>query len=325
MPLMTIVEAVNDALGVALDQDERVLVVGEDVGRTGGVFRATNGLIERFGARRVVDAPLAEASIVGTAVGLSAYGLHPIVEMQFLGFSFQAFAQIATQAAKLRWRSQGRFSCPLVIRAPFGAGVRAPEIHSEALEAHFVHVPGLKVVCPASPYDAKGLLLAALDDPDPVLFLEPLRIYRAGRAEVPSGHYTVPLGSAAVVRTGRHISLFAWSAMVPVALAAADSLAAEGIEAEVIDLRTLSPLDTATIIASVEKTGRAVVVHEAIQTAGLGAEIVAIINERALLALEAPVARVTSYDVHLPHPLLEDYFVPVPSRVVEAARQTLNF
>src|SRR5919199_1042200 len=293
MPSRTLVEAINDALGVALAEDERVLLLGEDVGRNGGVFRATDGLMERFGADRVVDTPLAEAGIIGTSVGLAEYGMRPVAEIQFLGFTYQACAQLMAQAARARWRSNGRFTCPLVVRAPFGVGVRAPELHSEALEAHYVHTPGLKVVAPATPYDAKGLLLAAIDDPDPVMFLEPLRGYRAGRAEVPEGRYTVLLG--------------------------------EGIEAEVIDLRTLSPFDADAIVASVQKTGRAVVVHEAARTAGLGAEIVATINERALLSLEAPVARVTGYDVPIPPALLEDYYAPTPARVAEAVKSVISF
>ncbi len=325
MASRTLIEAVGDAMGVAMAADERVLVLGEDVGRNGGVFRATDGLIDRFGEERVVDTPLAEAGIIGTAIGLAVYGMRPIAEIQFLGFSYQAFAQLVAQAARMRLRSCGRFTCPLVVRAPFGVGVRAPELHSDALEAHFAHTPGLKVVAPATPYDAKGLLLAAIDDPDPVIFLEPLRGYRAGRAEVPDGHYTVPLGEASIARQGRDITLIAWSAMVATCLAAAETLAAEGVEAEVIDLRTLSPFDADAIIASVERTGRAVVVHEAPRTAGLGAEIVATINDRALLSLEAPVARVAGYDVPIPPALLEDYYLPTPARVVEAAHTTMNF
>jgi len=325
MASRTLIEAVGDAMGVAMAADERVLVLGEDVGRNGGVFRATDGLIDRFGEERVVDTPLAEAGIIGTAIGLAVYGMRPIAEIQFLGFSYQAFAQLVAQAARMRLRSCGRFTCPLVVRAPFGVGVRAPELHSDALEAHFAHTPGLKVVAPATPYDAKGLLLAAIDDPDPVIFLEPLRGYRAGRAEVPDGHYTVPLGEASIARQGRDIILIAWSAMVATCLAAAETLAAEGVEAEVIDLRTLSPFDADAIIASVERTGRAVVVHEAPRTAGLGAEIVATINDRALLSLEAPVARVAGYDVPIPPALLEDYYLPTPARVVEAAHTTMNF
>jgi pyruvate dehydrogenase E1 component beta subunit len=325
MPSRTLVEAINDALAVALAEDERVLVLGEDVGRNGGVFRATDGLLERFGADRVVDTPLAEAGIIGTSVGLAEYGMRPVAEIQFLGFTYQACAQLLAQAARVRWRSNGRFTCPLVVRAPFGVGVRAPELHSDALEVHFVHTPGLKVVAPATPYDAKGLLLAAIDDPDPVIVLEPLRGYRAGRAEVPAGRYTVPLGAARVAREGRDVTVVAWSYMVTVALAAAQTLSGEGIEAEVIDLRTLAPYDAEAIVSSVQKTGRAVVVHEAVKTAGLGAEIVATINERALLSLEAPVARVTGYDVPIPPAQLEDYYAPTPARVAEAVRSVISF
>ncbi len=323
MTQRNLIEAVNDALMVAMTEDERVLVMGEDVGRNGGVFRATDGLIERFGEERVVDTPLAEAGIVGTAIGLAAYGMRPVAEIQFLGFSVQSFAQLLLQAARIRSRSRGRFTCPLVVRAPFGGGVRAFELHGDALEAHFVHTPGLKVVAPATPYDAKGMLLAAIDDPDPVVFLEPLRGYRAGRAEVPEGHYTVPIGKATVARKGTDVTIVAWSAMVAVTLEAAEMLSDEGIEAEVVDLRTLSPFDADTIVHSVEKTGHAVVVHEAPRTAGVGAEIVATINERALFSLEAPVARVTGYDVVSPV-VLEDYYLPTSARIINAVQTTMN-
>lgn len=323
MTQRNVIEAINDALTVAMSEDERVLILGEDVGRNGGVFRATNGLIERFGEERVVDTPLAEAGIIGTSVGLAVYGMRPIAEIQFLGFSVQSFSQLLGQAARTRWRSQGRFTCPLVVRAPFGGGTQAIELHSDSLEAHFVHTPGLKVVAPANPYDAKGMLLASIEDPDPVIFLEPLRRYRAGRAEVPDGHYTVPLGKAAIVREGSDVTIIAWSAMVGLALEAAETLADKGIQAEVIDLRTISPFDAETIISSVEKTGRAVVVHEAPKTAGVGAEIVATINERALYSLEAPVARVTGYDVLAPV-LLEDYILPSSERIVYAVQATMN-
>lgn len=323
MTQRNLIEAINDALTVAMGEDERVMVMGEDVGRNGGVFRATDGLIERFGEERVVDTPLAEAGIIGTAIGLATYGLLPVAEIQFLGFSMQSFAQLLLQAARIRARSRGRFNCPLVVRAPFGGGVRAFELHGDALEAHFVHAPGLKVVAPATPYDAKGMLLAAVNDPDPVVFLEPLRGYRAGRQEVPDGHYTVPLGKAAIAREGTDITIVAWSAMVATALEAAELLADEGISAEVIDLRTLSPFDSETIIHSVEKTGRAIVVHEAPKSAGVGAEIVATINEKALFWLEAPVMRVTGYDVVSPV-ILEDYHVPSATRIIQAARASMT-
>ncbi|MGH2347482.1 MAG: alpha-ketoacid dehydrogenase subunit beta, partial [Chloroflexota bacterium] len=247
----TLIEAIHDGMTVALAEDDRIMVMGEDVGRNGGVFRATDGLLDRFGPERIVDTPLAEEGIIGTAVGLAVYGMRPIAEIQFLGFSYLAFSQLVVQAARIRWRSAGTLTCPLVVRAPFGAGVRAPELHSDALEAHFVHTPGLKVVAPANPYDAKGLLLAAIDDPDPVIFLEPLRGYRAGRAEVPEGRYTVRIGVASVARPGKDVTIIAWSAMVAVALAAAATLGGEGIEAEVLDLRTLSPFDTEAIARSV--------------------------------------------------------------------------
>jgi len=321
----TLLEAIHDGMATALAEDDRILVLGEDVGRNGGVFRATDGLMDRFGSDRVVDTPLAEDGIVGTAVGLAVYGMRPIAEIQFLGFSYQAFTQLLMQAARIRWRSGGSLTCPLVVRAPFGIGVRAPELHSDALEAHFVHTPGLKVVAPANPYDAKGLLLAAIDDPDPVIFLEPLRGYRAGRAEVPEGRYTVPLGSAAIVRSGTDVTIIAWSAMVAVALSAASTLEKEGIDAEVIDLRTLSPFDGEAIAQSVRKTGRAVVVHEAPRTVGLGAEIVATINDTVFTSLEAPVARVTGYDVPIPSPGLEEVYVPSPARVAAAVRATMVF
>mgnify|MGYP001283971708 CR=1 FL=1 len=323
MTQRNLIEAVNDALTVAMSEDERVMIMGEDVGRNGGVFRATNGLIERFGDERVVDTPLAEAGIVGSAIGLAVYGLRPVAEIQFLGFSMQAFAQLLLQAARIRMRSLGRFSCPLVLRAPFGGGVRSLELHSDALEAHFVHTPGLKVVAPANPYDAKGLLLAAIEDPDPVIYLEPLRGYRAGRSEIPDGYYTVPLGKAAIVREGTDVTVIAWSAMVAVALEAAEMLADEGISLEVIDLRTLVPLDTATIVRSVQKTAHAIVIHEAPRTAGVGAEIVAQINERALYSLEAPVARVTGYDI-IPPAGMEDSYLPNATRVMQAVHAVLD-
>jgi pyruvate dehydrogenase E1 component beta subunit len=325
MPNCTMIEAINDALAVALAEDERVVVLGEDVGCNGGVFRASDGLQQRFGADRVVDTPLSEAGILGTAVGLAMYGMRPIAEIQFLGFTYQAFSQLLGQAARARWRSRGSFPCPLVVRAPAGAGVHAPELHSDMLEAHFVHTPGLKVVAPSHPYDAKGLLLAALDDPDPVVFIEPLRGYRSHRSAVPEGRYTVPIGQADVTRPGRDVTIIAWSFMVRVALEVAEVLGRQGVDAEVIDLRTLSPLDTPTIIESVQRTGRAVIVHEAAKTAGLAAEISAQISERALLYLEAPVLRVTGFDVPLPPAMLEEHYLPTPARIAESVQSVLTF
>jgi pyruvate dehydrogenase E1 component beta subunit len=322
MTQRNIIEAINDALTVAMAEDERILLLGEDIGRNGGVFRATDGLYDRFGEQRVVDTPLAEAGIVGTAVGLAVYGLRPIVEIQFLGFSLQSFAQLLGQAARIRTRSQGRFTCPLVVRAPFGGGTHVFELHSDALETHFIHTPGLKVVTPATPYDAKGLLLAAIADPDPVMFMEPLCRYRTDRMTVPDGYYTVPLGQAILRREGKDVTIITWSAMVAVVLEAAELLADEGIDVEIIDLRTLSPCDIAAVVRSVEKTGRAVIVHEAHKTGGFGAELSAMINERAIFTLEAPIARVAAYDTIAPV-VLEEYSLPSSVRVVQAVRKTM--
>jgi pyruvate/2-oxoglutarate/acetoin dehydrogenase E1 component len=325
VPELTLIGAVRDALACALAADPRVIVMGEDVGRVGGVFRATEGLQERFGAERVVDTPLAESGIVGTAIGMAAYGLRPVAEVQFMGFILPAVDQIASHAARLRARSRGRFSAPLVIRTPYGGLIRAPELHSESLESIFVHLPGVKVAVPSTPRDAKGLLLAAIADPDPVIFMEPMRLYRAVREEVPAEAFTVPLGRARLARPGRDATVLAWGAMVPVALRAASEVAREGIEAEVVDLRTLAPLDVETVAESVRRTGRAVVVHEAVRTGGFGAEIAARVAEAAFLYLKAPVARVTAPDAPYPPFLLEDRFVPQPADVAGAIRSTVAF
>jgi pyruvate/2-oxoglutarate/acetoin dehydrogenase E1 component len=325
VPELTLIGAVRDALACALAADPRVIVMGEDVGRVGGVFRATEGLQERFGAERVVDTPLAESGIVGTAIGMAAYGLRPVAEVQFMGFILPAVDQIASHAARLRARSRGRFSAPLVIRTPYGGLIRAPELHSESLESIFVHLPGVKVAVPSTPRDAKGLLLAAIADPDPVIFMEPMRLYRAVREEVPAEAFTVPLGRARLARPGRDVTVLAWGAMVPVALRAASEVAREGIEAEVVDLRTLAPLDVETVAESVRRTGRAVVVHEAVRTGGFGAEIAARVAEAAFLYLKAPVARVTAPDAPYPPFLLEDRFVPQPADVAGAIRSTVAF
>ena len=322
---LTMVQAVRSALEHELERDARVLVLGEDVGRDGGVFRATDGLLERFGADRVIDTPLAELGIIGTAVGLAASGLVPVAEIQFLGFAYQAFAEIAGQAARFRYRSQGRFGCPLTIRAPYGGGVRTPELHSDALEALFLHSQGLKVVAPGTAADARGLLIAAIRDPDPVVFLEPLRGYRAIRGEVPEDDTIVPIGPARLAREGSDVTLIAWSAMVPVAMAAAERAVAEGIDTEVIDLRTIAPFDADALAASLEKTGRAVVLHEAPQTGGVGAEIVATLMERAFLSLEAPIERVTGYDTPYPLGMFEDRWVPDPDRTLAALRRVMAY
>ena len=323
MPQRNIVEAINNALAEEMERDQRVMVLGLDVGRLGGVFRTTSGLVERFGAERVVDTPLAEASIIGASVGLAIAGLVPVAEIQFLGFTAQGFHQIGPQLAKYRQRSRGRYHCQVTVRAPFGGGIRSPEFHSDAVEAQFVQTPGIKIVMPSNPYDAKGLLLEAIRDPDPVLFCEPDRLYRAGRAEVPDGEYTVPFGRAAVIREGNDITLVAWSAAVELCARAADKLQEEGVSATVVDLRTLVPLDVETLCAEVAKTGRCVVVHEAPLSAGFGAEISATLMEQVFYDLDAPVARVAAYDVPFPAASLEDFYLPSPERVIAAVRKTL--
>jgi pyruvate dehydrogenase E1 component beta subunit len=324
MPERNIVEAINNALAEEMERDPRVMVLGLDVGRLGGVFRTTSGLVERFGADRVVDTPLAEASIVGASLGLALAGLVPVAEIQFLGFTAQGFHQIGPQLAKYRQRSRGRYHCQVTIRAPFGGGIRSPEFHSDAVEAQFVQSPGIKIVMPSNPYDAKGLLLEAIRDPDPVLFCEPDRLYRTGRAEVPDGDYTVPFGKAAVVRKGEDITLVAWSAAVELCMRAAEKLAEEGVSAAVLDLRTLVPFDVETLCVEVAKTGRCVVVHEAPLSAGFGAEVSATLMEQIFYDLDAPVARVTAFDVPFPAASLEDFYLPSLQRVLAAVRKALD-
>ena len=322
---LTLVQAVRDGLYGEMNRDEDVLVMGEDVGKNGGVFRATQGLYDEFGGDRVIDTPLAESGIIGTAIGMAAYGLKPVPEIQFMGFIYPGFDQIVSHAARLRNRSRGRFNCPMVIRAPYGGGIRAPEHHSESKEAFFVHEAGLKVVVPSTPYDTKGLLASAIRDPDPVIFLEPKLIYRAFREEVPDDSYTVPLGEAAVRREGSDVSVFTWGAMTRATMDAAESLAEEGIECEVVDLRTLSPLDEETIVESFKKTGRAAVVHEAPKTGGLAGEITATIQEEALLYKEAPIQRVTGFDTTFPLYALEDYYLPEAARIEDGIREAAEF
>ena len=321
---LTLVQAVREGLHDEMERDDSVLVMGEDVGENGGVFRATQGLIDEFGEDRVVDTPLAESGIVGTAVGMAAYGMRPVPEIQFMGFIYPAFDQIVSHAARLRTRSRGAFTCPLVVRAPYGGGIRAPEHHSESKEAFFVHEPGLKVVVPSTPYDTKGLLAAAIRDPDPVVFLEPKLIYRAFREGVPADPYTVPLGEAAVRREGRDVSVFTWGAMTRPTMEAAENLAGD-VDVEVVDLRTLSPLDEETIVESFEKTGRAVVVHEAPRTGGLAGELIATLQEESLLYQEAPIERVTGFDVPYPLYALEDYYLPEPARIEDGIRDAVEF
>ncbi|PSP69560.1 alpha-ketoacid dehydrogenase subunit beta [Halobacteriales archaeon QH_8_67_27] len=321
---LTLVQAVRDGLQTEMARDDDVIVMGEDVGENGGVFRATEGLIDEFGDDRVVDTPLAESGIVGTAIGMAAYGMRPVPEIQFMGFIYPAFDQIVSHAARLRTRSRGEFTCPLVVRAPYGGGIRAPEHHSESKEAFFVHEPGLKVVTPSTPYDTKGLLASAIRDPDPVMFLEPKLIYRAFREDVPEDEYTVPLGEAAVRREGSDISVFTWGAMTRPTMEAAESVDGE-IDVEVVDLRTLSPLDEETVVESFKKTGRAAVVHEAPKTGGLAGEIAATIQEEALLYQEAPVERITGFDVPYPLYALEDYYLPEPERIEDGIRDAVEF
>lgn len=324
MALITIAEALTLALRQEMERDPRVLVMGEDVGMDGGVFRITDGLMEKFGADRVVDTPLAESGIVGTAIGLAMAGLRPVAEIQFDGFVYPAFDQLINHAARMRNRSRGKLSCPLVVRFPYSGGVKALEHHSESMEVLYIHTPGLKVVCPSTPYDAKGLLAAAIRSPDPVIFMEPKRLYRSLKEDVPEEEYVIPLGQARVMIDGTDATVIGWGAMVPVMLKAQATLAKEGISIEVIDLRTLSPLDTETILASVEKTGRCVVIHEAPRTCGLGAEISALVTERLFGTLKAPIERVTGFDIIPPLLKAEDYNIPSEKRLIAGIRKILN-
>jgi len=322
---VTMAQAINQALAGEMERDGRVVILGEDVGVDGGVFRITDGLVDRFGRERVIDTPLAESAGIGVAVGMAALGLRPIVEIQFMGFIYPAFNQIVSHVARLRNRTRGRFTVPLVIRTPYGVGVRALEHHSESTEALFCHIPGLTVVVPSTPYDAKGLLVAAIRGEDPVLFLEPTRLYRAEKQDVPDEAFEVPIGKARVAREGNDLTIIAWGAMVPVAERAAVLAAESGWNAEVIDLRTLSPMDRETVVGSVKKTGRVLVVHEAPKTCGLGAELAALIGEKALLSLEAPVLRITGWDITPPLPKSEDAYYPNPERVLRGIRRLMEF
>ena len=325
MSNITLVEGINLALARAMEDDDRVVMIGEDIGVNGGVFRATAGLQQRFGPERVADTPLAEGLIAGMAVGMAAEGLRPVAEIQFAGFAYAAIDQILNHAGRLRHRTQGRLSCPMVLRTPCGAGIHAPEHHSESPEAMFAHIPGIRVVYPSSPAKAYGLLLAAIADPDPVVFLEPSRLYRKFKEEVEDDGEPLPLDKAFVVREGTDVTLVAWGAMLHESLKAADELAAEGHFAEVIDLATLKPIDYDTVLASVKKTGRCVVVTEAPRTASLASEISANISEQALLSLLAPVARVTAWDTVTPMFRLEEHYMPNSTRIAAAARKVLEY
>ena len=324
MPQMNMVQAINDALRIEMRRDPRVVVLGEDVGKVGGVFRVTQGLFDEFGSDRVIDTPLSEGGIIGAAAGMALYGMRPVPEIQFSDFIFPAFDQIVSEVAKFRWRSGGEYPAKMVIRTPVGGGIRGGLYHSQSPEAYFIHTPGLKVVCPSNPVDAKGLLLSAIRDPDPVLFFEPKRAYRAVKRDVPEGEYTVPLSKAAVVREGKHVTVIAWGAMLYEAIDAANKAAAQGIECEVLDLRTLWPVDIDTIIESVKKTGRVVVVHEAPKSCGLGGEIVSLINEKAFLHLEAPPKRVTGFDTPFPYTLEMEY-LPLAHRILPAILETARY
>lgn len=325
MNAITLLEAINLALAHELSVDPHVLVFGEDVGVNGGVFRATAGLQDRFGKNRVFDTPLAENMIAGIAVGMSTQGLRPVAEIQFLGFIYAALDQIISHASRLRNRTRGRLSCPLVIRTPFGAGIHAPEHHSESTEALFAHIPGLRVVIPSSPARAYGLLLAAIRDPDPVIFLEPTRLYRLVKQAVVDDGRALPLDVCFILREGKDVTLVTWGAMVHETLQAADKLSALGITAEVIDVATIKPLDMPTILASVEKTGRCVIIHEAVKTGGVGAEIAAHLAEYGLSFLLAPIQRVTAFDTIVPLYRLEEYYLPSVQRIMEAVQKTMEF
>jgi pyruvate dehydrogenase E1 component beta subunit len=324
--VMTLVQAVNQGLRQEMTRDGSVMVLGEDVGRLGGVFRATEGLLDEFGPDRCVDTPLAEAGIVGTAIGLALAGWRPVCEMQYEAFSYPALDQVLSHLSRYRWRSGGAIEMPIVIRMPYGGGVRAPELHQDSPEAYYAHAPGVKVTMPSTPSDAKGLIAAAIRDPDPVIVLEPKALYRASTETVPDGEHFVELGRAVVARHGTDATLISYGAMIPVATAAAERLAERGeAEVEVLDLRTLTPLDEDAVLDSVSKTGRAVIVHEAPRTAGFGAEVAALLAERGILDLRAPVRRVTGFDVPYPYWSLEDHYIPSTDRVVAALEEVLRF
>lgn len=325
MTELSLVQAVNAALKRAMDEDSRVLVLGEDVGIDGGVFRATEGLFQNFGEQRVLDTPISEASIAGVSIGLAAQGFRPVAEIQFTGFAYACIDQIINHASRLRSRTRGRLTCPMVLRAPAGGGIKAIEHHSENPEAMFAHIPGIKVVIPSSPARAYGLLLSAIRDPDPVVFLEPTRLYRAAREDVSEDAAGLPLDCCFTLRPGRDLTIVAWGAMIKEALEAAEQLAAENIEAEVIDVATLKPLDSATILASVARTGRLVIVHEAPMTCGYGAEIAARVCSGAITSLLAPIERVTGYDTMMPYLRTEAHYMPNVAGIRAAVRRTMAY
>ncbi len=324
MAQLTLLQAINDALKNEMKKDDRVVVFGEDVGYLGGVFRATEGLQKTFGESRCFDTPLCESGIIGAAIGMALYGLKPVAEIQFLDFIYPAFDQIISEAAKMRYRSGGQFTCPMVIRTPYGGGIKGGHYHSQSTEAFFAHVPGLKVVIPSNPYDAKGLLISAIRDPDPVMFLEPKRLYRSLKGEVPEVEYTVPIGKAHIVQEGTDVALFCYGAMVPVCTEAAQKASSQGIRCEVVDLRTITPLDMEAILTAAQKTGRVVIVHEAVKTAGFGAEISALISEKAMEYMKAPILRVAGFDTPFPY-TLEHVYMPDSIRVLRAVEKVMQY
>jgi pyruvate dehydrogenase E1 component beta subunit len=321
---MNMVQAINTALMQEMEKDQSVVLLGEDIGVNGGVFRVTEGLWQKFGDKRVIDTPLAESGIIGVSIGMAVYGLKPVPEMQFDGFSILALDQLINHASRIRNRTRGRFHVPLTVRIPYSGGIRALEHHSDSPETYFVHTPGLKVVVPSGPYDAKGLLISAIRDPDPVIYLEPKRVYRAIKEEVPEEEYTIPIGEAKIVQAGGDITVITYGAMLKIVKEAVEKIG-EKYSIEILDLRILSPMDTDAIIKSVSKTGRCVIVHEAQKTLGMAAEIIARINEKALLSLEAPIERVTGYDVIYPLPKLENYYLPNAERIMNAIERTMSF
>lgn len=325
MTEMTLIKAVNHTLDLAMSRDKRIVIIGEDVGKDGGVFRATEGLIDKYGEQRVLDSPIAEAGIVGAAVGMSINGLRPIVEIQFSGFIYPAWQEIVSHVSRMRTRTRGRFTCPMVIRTPNGGGINALEHHSESMEAMYAHIPGLITIAPSNPKDAKGLLLSAIESPDPVLFLEPIKLYRAFKQDVPEEYYTIPIGKASIVQEGTDVTIVSWGASVHTVVDAVRDVQRRGVSCEIIDLRTICPWDVETVIRSVKKTGRCVIVHEATKTAGFAGEIIATINEKALLSLEAPVARVTAYDIIFPLYRNEKRQLPSVERVISAIEATAKF
>lgn len=321
----TLVQAVANALLVEMERDPSVVLLGEDIGKDGGVFRATEGLWERFGDERVMDTPIAESGIVGVSIGMALGGLRPVAEMQFMGFIYPAINQLLAHAARYRWRTRGRHNLPMVVRMPYGGGIHAPEHHSESYEAMLAHSPSIKVVIPSTPYDAKGLLISAIRDEDPVIFLEPKRIYRAFREEIPVEAYTVPIGKAKILQQGSDLTIISYGAMMRPALEATETLKQEGVSCELIDLRTIMPMDQETILTSIRKTGRCVVVHEGPRTCGVAAEIIALANDEAMLNLLAPIGRVTGYDTPMPYAKTELAYLPDAKRVLKAARSVMEF